>query len=213
MKTKYKLVLVDDHKMFLDGLISIMFHESNYDIVFSANNGLDAKKFLEINTSNKIDLVILDLNMPKIDGITLNRFIKENTSIKTLIISMLSEPYKINQLIEDGVDGYISKNATKCELLSATNKILKGEKFFSKSIKKKYTEDVFYQKKRCVDLTQRETQILQLIGEEYTTQEIANQLFLSKYTVEGYRVSLFSKLRVKNVVGLAKYAVRMGLVE
>ena len=213
MKTTYSIVLANDHKMFLDGITSIMLHESNYKIVFSTSNGLEVKKFLKANLNESIDLVILDVNMPKVDGVTLNKFIKQNTSTKTLVVSMLSEPRKIMELIEGGVDGYISKNASKCELLKAVNKILKGEKYFSKDVKERYAEGVFYKKEKSMSLTQREKQILQLIGEEYTTQEIANELFLSKYTVEGYRSSLFSKLNVRNVVGLAKHALRMGLVK
>lgn len=213
MKVSNRIVLADDHKMFLDGLTSILLHDFKYEIVFTGNNGLDVKNYLEINNAESVDLVILDLNMPEVDGVALNHYIKKNTRIKTLILSMLSNPQKIAQLIQDDVDGYISKNATKRELLNAIKKILSGGKYFSKDVKELYTEGIFYQKERGLVLTKREKQILQLIAEEYTTQEIANQLYLSKYTVEGYRASLFSKLNVKNVVGLAKHAVRMGLVQ
>lgn len=214
-KTKYKLIVADDHKMFLDGLRSIIDHESDYQIVFTANNGRDVQKYLEINTKEKIDLAILDINMPIMDGVALNQYIKEkHSNIKTLIVSMLSEPQKIFELTQDSVNGYVPKNAKKSELLLAIQTILNGSNYFSASIKEAYTQSIFDQKKEnVVTLTKREKEILQLIAKEYTTQEIADTLFLSKYTIEGYRTSLISKLKVKNVVGLAKYAIKLGLVE
>lgn len=214
-KRKYKLIVVDDHKMFLDGLLSIIQHESDYEIVYQANNGEDAKKYLDINHKEGIDLVILDINMPKMDGVALNTYIKKTyPQVKTLVISMLFEPQKILTLIRDELDGYVPKNAPKDELLTAIETILDGNKYFAESVKKAYTESVFNQRgDTSIRLTQREQQILQLIAKEYTTQEIADELFLSKYTIEGYRTSLISKLQVKNVVGLAKYAIKMGLVE
>ncbi|WP_108866407.1 response regulator [Aquimarina aquimarini] len=212
---KYKLLIVDDHKMFLDGLSSMLAHESEYEVLFTSYNGLEAKKYLDINTQEKIDLAILDINMPEIDGIELNRYIKKkHPHIKTLMVSMLTDPEKIYELTHDGVDGYVPKNAKKTELFLAIETILKGENYFSESIKQAYTESIFNQKKEnVIKLTKREKEILKLIAQEYTTQEIADQLFLSKYTIEGYRTSLISKLKVKNVVGLAKYAIKLGLVE
>ncbi|MFD0860706.1 response regulator [Sungkyunkwania multivorans] len=211
----YRLIIADDHKMFLDGLQSILRYESDYEIVMTANNGRTVKKYLTINPDEKIDLVIMDLNMPEMDGVALNSYVKKQfPSIKTLVVSMLSDPNKIYQLIQDEVNGYIPKNAQKEELLLAIETILDGNSYFSKSIKEAYTKSIFEQKKaKPVALTKREKEILKLISEEYTTQEIADKLFLSKYTIEGYRTSLMSKLEVKNVVGLAKYAIKHGLVE
>ena len=208
-------MVADDHKMFLDGLLSIISHESDYDISYTANNGLDLKKYLDINSSDQIDLAILDINMPKMDGIALNQYIKENhPTIKTLVVSMLSEPQKIYELTQASVNGYIPKNAKKEELLKAIETILNGSNYFSDSIKEAYTKSIFEQKQNNeINLSKREKEILQLIAKEYTTQEIADKLFLSKYTIEGYRTSLISKLNVKNVVGLAKHAIKLGLVD
>ncbi|MBW1295653.1 response regulator transcription factor [Aquimarina litoralis] len=214
-KHTYKLVVADDHKMFLDGLLSIIAHESDYEIIYTASNGSDLKKYLDINVDDQIDLAILDINMPKMDGIALNQHIKKHhPAIKTLIVSMLATPDKIYELTQDGVNGYIPKNSRKEELLKAIETILNGSNYFSDSIKETYTKSVFEQKQSNeINLSKREKQILQLIAKEYTTQEIADKLFLSKYTIEGYRTSLISKLNVKNVVGLAKHAIKMGLVD
>jgi len=215
MRKDCKLIIVDDHKMFLDGVSSIIAHNSKHVVAFTANNGLEVKNYLETHPNVNIDLVVLDINMPELDGIGLNKYIKEkHPSIKTLVISMLAESDKIYELTQDDVDGYLPKNAQKKELLYAIDCILNGQKYFSESIQKAYTDSVFGQEKeKKIAINNREKEILELIAKEYTTQEIADQLCLSKYTIEGYRKSLISKLKVKNVVGLAKYAIKLGLVE
>lgn len=214
-KVPYRLVIADDHKMFLDGLISILSHRADYEIVYTADSGMTLKKYLDINTKEKIDLAILDINMPELDGVALNKHIKKvHPSIKTLIVSMSADTQKIYELTTQEVNGYIPKNAKKEELLLAIETILKGTNYFSSSIKEAYTRSIFEQKEEvAITLSKREKEILELIAKEYTTQEIAEALFLSKYTIEGYRKSLISKLEVKNVVGLAKYAIKLGLVK
>ena len=120
----------------------------------------------------------------------------------------------IDKLIRNNVDGYVPKNAEKDELLTAIRSIIKGEKYFSSEIKKAYTDAMFDNKKvEEINLTDREKEVLKLIAEEYTTQEIADELFLSKHTIESYRKNLISKLNVKNLAGLTKHALKMGLLE
>ncbi|MCD8403009.1 response regulator transcription factor [Tenacibaculum finnmarkense] len=113
-------------------------------------------------------------------------------------------------LIHDNVDGYVPKNAEKEELCNAIEIILKGEKYFYKEIKDMYLESKLLNKKEeLVKLTQREKQVVTLIAQEFTTQEIADTLFLSKHTIESYRKNLMLKLDVRNIAGLTKYALRM----
>lgn len=149
--------------------------------------------------------------MPKLDGISLNKAIKQKKSaIKTLIVSMHINAEMIAVLIHDNVDGYVPKNAEKEELCNAIEIILKGEKYFSKEIKDMYLESKLLNKKEeLVKLTQREKQVVTLIAQEFTTQEIADTLFLSKHTIESYRKNLMLKLDVRNIAGLTKYALRM----
>ncbi|WP_459210590.1 response regulator [Aquimarina rhabdastrellae] len=212
---KYNLIIVDDHKMFLDGLISILDAESDYHILLTAKDGEHIVKYQEINPDEKIDLVITDISMPKVDGITLNKILKsKNPAIKTLVVSMHSDANMIDTLIENDVDGYVPKNAEKQELLSAITTILSGEKYFSRDIKEIYLENKFAKKKEnVVKLTKREIDVISLIAQEYTTQEIADQLFLSKHTIESYRKNLIAKLNVRNLAGLTKYALKMGYIE
>ncbi|WP_340201453.1 response regulator [Ascidiimonas sp. W6] len=208
----YNLIIVDDHKMFLDGLLSILKTEQDYNIVLTANDGKHIVKYLDINPDEKIDLIITDISMPEVNGISLNKIVKDKKrAIKTLVVSMHKNVEMIENLIENDVDGYVPKNAKKEELLIAIQTILQGEKYFCKEIKDIYLESKFTKKKEEqeeVTLTKREIEVITLIAKEYTTQEIADELCLSKHTIESYRKNLISKLHVRNLAGLTKYALK-----
>ena len=211
---KYNLIIVDDHKMFLDGIVSILNTKKEYNITLTTTKGKEVIKYLEINTDEKIDLIITDISMPELDGIELNKIIKEKRkNIKTLVVSMHNNIEMIDNLIAHDVDGYVPKNAEKKEFLKAIKTILKGEKYFSKEIKDVYLENKFSKKKLDeIKLTQREIDVVTLIAEEFTTQEIADKLCLSKHTIESYRKNLIAKLEVRNLAGLTKYALKMKYV-
>ncbi|MCB4799154.1 response regulator [Neotamlana laminarinivorans] len=212
---KHNIIIVDDHKMFLDGLQSILTSEINYNIIYTAKNGEQVEKYLNINKEEKIDLIITDISMPKMDGIALNKTIKkQNKNIKTLVISMHSDGERIETLIDNNVDGYVPKYAEKQELLKAIKTILNGEKYFSKEIKATYIENkLSHKKNEEIKLTKREIDVIKLIALEFTTQEIADKLFLSKHTVESYRKNLMTKLDVRNIAGLTKYALKMKYID
>jgi DNA-binding NarL/FixJ family response regulator len=212
---KYRLIIADDHKMFLDGLLSILSSKKQYEIVLTANSGKNVAKYLDINNEQEfIDLVITDVNMPDLNGVELNKHIKnKHPKTKTLVVSMLHDSMTVQTLTKDNVDGYVPKNAEKEELLEAIESILKGEKYFSQSIKEVYLKGMFSNEKSLIDsLSKREKEVLKLIAEEHTTQEIADTLFLSKHTIESYRKNLISKLEVRNLAGLTKYAIKLGLL-
>ncbi|GAA4278305.1 response regulator [Aquimarina mytili] len=211
----YNIIIVDDHSMFLDGLLSIFDDLPEYNVLFTAKDGENVIKYLQINSSEQVDLIITDLSMPNMDGITLNQLVKESyPTIKTLIVSMHKDPGMIENLIKNNVDGYVPKNSQKSELLKAIGDILGGKTYFSESIKKSYTSFLFDKNRDSISpLTPREKEVLKLIAQEYTTQEIAEELNLSKHTIEGYRKTLLGKLNVKNLAGLTRYAIKLGLVE
>lgn len=211
----YNLIIADDHKMFIDGLLSILKDAPEFSVVTTAKNGAQVIKYLDINGVDDLHLLITDLTMPEMDGIELNKIVKEKyPKLKTLVVSMHIDGGMIDKLIRNNVDGYVPKNAEKDELLEAIRTIIKGEKYFSAEIKRAYTDTMFEQKKQDeVSLTDREKEVLKLIAEENTTQEIADILFLSKHTIESYRKNLISKLQVKNLAGLTKHALKMGLLE
>ncbi|WP_067145354.1 response regulator [Pseudotamlana agarivorans] len=208
----YNLIIVDDHKMFLDGLLSILSHEKDYHILLTAQDGRHIVKYLEVNPNEKIDLIITDISMPELNGIELNHIIKQrHNSIKTLVVSMHNDAHMINTLIDQDVDGYVPKNAEKEVFLKAIKTIVNGEKYFPEAIKAIYLDNKFSQKQQeAITLTQREIDVITLIAEECTSQEIADKLFLSKHTIESYRKNIMSKLQVKNLAGLTKYALKKG---
>ncbi len=212
---QYNLIIADDHKMFLDGVLSILSNKEEYHILMTAYSGKNVVKYVSINPTAKIDLIITDISMPEVDGITLNKQVKKiNPNIKVLVVSMHIDVAMIDSLIKEDVDGYIPKNAEKEELLKAIDTILSGGKYFSNSIKEAYTASVFKKEKETlVALTEREKEVLKLIALENTTQEIADKLFLSKHTIESYRKNLLSKLSVRNIAGLTKYAIKLGLID
>lgn len=211
----YNLIIADDHKMFIDGLLSILKEAPELSVVLTAKNGAEVAKYLEINSSKNIHLLITDLTMPEMNGIELNTVVKQKyPQLKTLVVSMHIDGQMIATLIKNNVDGYVPKNAKKEELLTAIKTIIKGEKYFSTEIKNAYAETMFQQKQnKAITLTNREKEVLKLIAEENTTQEVADILFLSKHTIESYRKNLISKLQVSNLAGLTKHAVKIGLLE
>ncbi len=212
---KYNLIIADDHKMFIDGLLSILKDAPEFSVTTTFKNGAQVIKYLDINGVDDLHLLITDLTMPEMDGIELNKMVKEKyPTLKTLVVSMHIDGEMTDKLIRNNVDGYVPKNAEKEELLNAMRTIAGGEKYFSTEIKRAYTDAMFENKKQEeINLTAREKEVLKLIAEENTTQEIADTLFLSKHTIESYRKNLISKLQVKNLAGLTKQAIKRGLLD
>lgn len=215
MKNTHSIIIADDHAMFVDGLKSILLEEIGIEIVLTASSGDQVIKYLRNNKEEQIDLLITDLNMPKMDGVALNKIIKEEfPQIKTLVVSMLEDANNIKTLTDDQVNGYISKNAEKNEFLTAVKDILNGKNYFSQRIKQVVLEAMFTERTAPqINLTNREKEVLQLIAQEFTTNEIAEKLFLSKHTIESYRKNLISKLEVRNLAGLTRYAIENGLLK
>ncbi|RUT71322.1 DNA-binding response regulator [Flavobacterium cupreum] len=211
---KIKILIADDHTMFLQGIISLLEQESNIEITGKAINGLEA---LEIIQKQTIDLLILDISMPEMDGIELSKIVKKKyPEIKILVVSTHSNVSIISRLIRIGVNGYLLKNAEKAELLQAINTIADGADYFSEETEEKHLSNNLRIEKQVSTLTElssREKEILVLIAHEYNTAEIAEKTFISLNTVNTHRKNLLSKLNAKNTAGLVKYAVENGLVD
>ncbi|HEY8959317.1 response regulator transcription factor [Chitinophaga sp.] len=211
---KHNIILADDHKLFLEGLTRLITQDRDLHVLYYAHNGKLVMNYLDQHPEEQVDLVITDISMPDMDGITLNNYIKEKRpEISTLVVSMHTDSNMIDTLIQNHVDGFLSKNADSDELMEAVKTILKGGKYFSETVKQEYLKSVFNKEKETLEmLTSREKDVLKLIAEEYTTQEIADKLFLSKHTIESYRKTLILKLKVRNLAGLTRYAVKLGLL-
>lgn len=176
--------------------------------------GNDVLDYLE---NNYADMVLSDLQMPEMNGIELTGKIHERfPNVRVLILTIDDEPYKIRQAITAGASGYLLKDTDKTELEEAIRKLHQGLPYYSEKVLKIITtgeKDKSLINKELSHLSAREIDVLKLIAQEFSTNEIAEQLFVSVNTIESHRKSLMKKLDVKNVVGLIKFAMRHKLAE
>lgn len=211
---KIKIIIADDHTMFLQGVDSMLKNEDSIEIVGKATNGQEVLAILENKEAN---IVVADISMPKMDGIDLTKELKQKyPEIKILVLSTHSNPQMIAKLIRIGADGYLLKNAEKEELVNAIQSIYNGDSYFSKEVKEIHSNHRLKLKNNIssvTELSRREVEILKLIAQELTAQEIADKIFISMNTVNTHRRNLLSKLNVKNTAGLVKYAVENGLLD
>jgi two-component system nitrate/nitrite response regulator NarL len=206
------LLIADDHQVVIDGLKSLLSLEDDFQVVGEAQNG---KMVLEALKDQKIDVVLLDINMPEMDGIeTARRMREQHPNVKILILTMYNRPEFIRNIIEVGASGYVLKNAGKDELINAIRKVERGEDYFSLSVTNTLMDSFKSGAESSkVELTKRERGVLTLIAEGNKTSEIAEKLFLSTHTVDTHRKNLLSKLNIKNAAGLVRYAIENGFTE
>jgi DNA-binding NarL/FixJ family response regulator len=197
-----KIVIVDDHQLFLDGLVSVLANEENIEILFVENKAAEALKKIR---NNQPDIVITDISMPEMNGLEFIKILKsEYPKIKILAISM----FKNMQSYKD-IDGFLLKETDKSQLIATINGIvLHNQKFF---VKKNDAIEEFDFKKTI--LSSREKEIIQLIAQEFNTEEIAEKLILSKHTIEAHRKNIFFKLQVKNTAGLMSKSIHLGIIK
>ncbi len=210
------IMLVDDHKVVRDGLKYHFEDHSEYDISHEAANGIEA---LEILKQNNVDIVISDISMPEMDGITLLQEIrKEWPQQKVIALTMLGEVTHIKNMISQGVNGYLLKNSTEEEILKSIDEVMAGNNYFSSEVTQSLIDDLQGKKKPRQRLTletplsKREKEVLALIAKEYTNQEIADELFISVRTVDSHKHNLLEKTGAKNVAGLVLYAIEHELI-
>ncbi len=210
-----EILLVDDHKIVRDGLRYYFETVDRYHIAAEAENGEQA---LGILKENKFDLVITDISMPKMDGIDLLKEIKQiNPDQPVLALTMLDESRHIKKMISYGINGYLLKNSSEDAILKAIDRILEGEKYFPEEVTQTLINDIAGNKtpKRRLTvetpLSHREKEILALIVDELSNQEIADKLFISTRTVDAHKRNLLQKTGAKNIAGLVIYALEHGI--
>lgn len=207
MDKEIKIVIADDHQMFIDGVKSLVRKETKLNFVHEALTGEDALTYIR---KNPVDLLITDISMPGMTGTELTKIVKhEFPEIKVLVLTMFNDPAIISDILQAEAEGYILKNTGKQELLMAIEKIMDNGTFYSNEVAKLMLSH--NRKKNLItdqkeELTVRELEILKLICEEYTTANIAEKLFISPRTVETHRKNIIEKTRTKTIVGLIKYA-------
>lgn len=208
MTDQLNILIADDHKLFLEGLKLIFSDKTNWKIVAEASNGSEV---IEAFGKHKIDLAILDVNMPKPNGIELSKHIISNyPECKVLMLTMYGDEQFINELLKIGVHAYVLKNAGKVELMTAIYSVLQGQRYISKDLNHTNENDDSFVK--SLMLTQREKEIITLLAKEKSSQEIADILFISVYTVNTHRKNILNKLGIKNTAGLMKFASENNLL-
>ncbi|SER45608.1 response regulator [Pedobacter rhizosphaerae] len=207
---KVTLAIVDDHPVVIEGLQNILKNHDRIEIVGSFINGKDFISFIE---NSKVDVVLLDISLPDINGIALCREIKKS-SPKTSILALSNhdERSMIMKMIENGASGYLLKNTSVDELIRCIEEAVNGNITFSSAVKEIISNPGLGDFREAVRLTKREKEILSLVALGKTTQTIADELFLSKLTVETHRKHLLQKFKVKNVAELIKIASQDNLL-
>jgi two-component system response regulator NreC len=209
-----KVLLADDHQIIIDGLKSLLQNTGDIVVAGEANNGREALRLLGIL---KVDVVLMDIDMPVMNGIDALKEIKRTLpGIKVIILSMHQEAGMIKSLMAIGADGYILKSTSQDELIGAIRKVAGGQPYFSAEVTLSLlnnTQNNPSSSKQPVEmLTDREEEILKLIAEGFSNKEIGNKLFISHRTVDTHRTNLMKKLNANNIAGLISYAIKNGMV-
>ena len=209
-----KVLIADDHQLLIDGITTTLEDEQNIEIVAGVNNG---KQVLDYLKNNAVDIILMDINMPEMDGLECTKTVlKEFPNCKIIAISQYNERRLIKQMVKNGASGYLLKDSSKRELVGAINSVASGFPFFSDRLstnpafsldKKKKPNPLFF------SLTEREKEILILICKEFSSQEISEKLMISFHTVESHRANLMLKSGAKNSIGLMKWAIENDLVK
>ncbi|MBG6131618.1 DNA-binding NarL/FixJ family response regulator [Aquimarina sp. EL_43] len=211
METPVKIMIIDDHQMFIDGIKSLLRKEEYLQIVSEYLCAEDALEQLEKDT---VDIIITDISMPGMSGIELIKTIKSTYSnLKVLVLSMHNDKEVVSEIMMSEADGYILKNTGKQELIEALTRITDNGTYYSKEVLSVMVNKVKKERKieaETNELTDREVKVLELICQEYSSQEIADKLFIGRRTVDTHRQNILRKTKVKTIVGLIKYGIRNG---
>lgn len=206
------IAIVDDHQLFRDGLYSLLSKNDGIEVVASANGGLELLEML--SSGIRPDIVLLDLNMPEMDGFEVLKKLKKGyPEVKTIALSMHDDGNYIVKCIRNGAHGYLLKNTDEDELIMAIRTVLRGRKYFNKEITSQMIDIMSIEGSEAKKLSAKETEVLSLISEGQTTKEIANQLIVSTRTVETHRVNIMKKLNARNTAEMIKIATQLHLIK
>jgi len=215
-KRKTKVVIVEDHKLFREGLKSMLADKTGLEVVGEAGDGLEA---IRIVKKIRPDIMLLDLSMPKMNGISVMKEIKSQfPETKIMALTIHESDQYVLEAFEAGADGYCLKDAGRNELMVAVDSVLQGKRYISPSISGSVLEGYLTGRKKLKSqtswdtITQREREVLKLLGEGYQNKEISDMLFISVKTVEKHRANIMNKLDLHNAAALTAYAIEHGLV-
>lgn len=212
-----KVIITDDHKIVRDGIKSILADVKELEIVAEAGNG---QELIQLLTHLSADVILMDLNMPYMDGLETTQYVKERfPTIQVLALSMQDQESYVRQILNAGASGYIPKSSNKEELIFAIKTVAAGNKFLCTELAYKLLETTQTPPVPTLpgiameNLSKCELNVLKLIAEGFTNAEIADKLFNSKRTIESHRQSLLLKTHCKNTAALVKYALVNNLIQ
>ena len=210
-----KVLLVDDHKIVRDGIKLMLKSQAGIDVVAETDDG---QKVTELLEHTPVDVIVMDINMPEMNGIQAAKMVKKAyPDIKILALTMSSDDTHIRQMVQAGASGYIMKSAGREELTEAIQDVIEGKHYFSDQATQSIMMDLVKNKGKSsapdpVHITDRELEVLQMIVKEHTNQEIAEKLYISPRTVDAHRRNLLQKTGARNTAGLVKYAFQNNLI-
>ncbi len=206
---KKKVYIVDDHALFSQSLEILINHFEEYEVTFQGQNGRDLIFRLQDASHESPDIILLDLNMPVMNGVeTMDWLMKNHPSIPVLVLSMQDDSNLILEMIKKGVKGYLLKDITPSLLKKALDDTLNFGFYHTEKVTKALISSLHQGKQHIFEIKDKEMVFLKLACTEKTYKEIADQMHLSPKTIDGYRESLFEKLEVKSRVGLVLYAIK-----
>lgn len=211
-----KVLIADDHQLFRIGLVTVLKQFNFISEIGEAENG---KEVIEEVARQCYQVIIMDINMPVINGTEATRLVKRDyPEVKVIALTMYEDQKHVIEMIELGASGYILKNTDSLEIRNALVSVMNNELYFSKQISEGLVRSLVFkhtvQKNQNNSLiSNREKEVLCLICREYTTKEIASSLFLSEKTVDWHRLHLLQKTNSKNIAGLVIFALKSGLIE
>ncbi|MCG8320197.1 MAG: response regulator transcription factor [Cytophagales bacterium] len=213
-----RVMIADDHRLFRTGLVAVLKEMKGIKVINEAENG---KELLAKLIHERPDVILMDIKMPEMDGIeATENVIAKYPDIKVIMLTMHDDEQFITHMVDLGAHGYLLKNSDVRELELAINKVMKQGYYFNDKVSEVLLTNLIgkksklmAKKKHELSFSKREHEVLQLICEGFTNSEIAEKLFLSTRTVEGYRYKLCDKVGVKNTAGLVRFAIKNGLVD
>ena len=211
MDEPIRIALVDDHRLFRSGIASLIENFDSYSILFEAGDGEEMIR--KINPKLKPHIILLDISMPKMNGIESAKWLRDNhPDINIVVLSMFEDAEKVLTMVRMGVKGYLLKDAEPQEFEDALERVSKSEVYYPEFVTRHLVDSINIDY-NLVKLNSREIEFLKLAATELTYKEIADHMCISSRTVDGYRDQLFEKLQLKSRIGLVLYAIKHKLID
>jgi DNA-binding NarL/FixJ family response regulator len=211
-----RVLVADDHAIIREGLCMMLGNQPDMEVVGSAANGREAVQLVE---KHQPDVIVIDISMPELNGIdAIQQMLPDHPNLKVVVLSIHETKPYVYRALKAGAKGYLLKETAGLEVVDAVRAIHRGERYLSQRIADLLLDDAFLHLETSMDfslletLSPREREILQLVAEGKTSQQIGEKLFISPKSVDTYRSRLMHKIGVEDVAGLVKFAIQQGLI-